>query len=132
MIRYDLRCGRGHAFEGWFGSAADYDEQVEAGLLCCPECGHARVEKAIMAPMVKRGDRAEIAATLREHIASEFDDVGTDFADEARAMHEGRKPGRGIYGKATAAQARELAEDGVPALPLPPALDPKRAAKKLN
>lgn len=132
MIRYDLECARGHAFEGWFGSAADYDAQQADGLLGCPECGEARVSKAIMAPSVKRTDRSQAAVALREHIASEFDDVGTDFASEARAIHEGRSPVRGIYGHATPEQARELAEDGVPALPLPPALDPKRASKKLN
>ena len=132
MIRYDLQCARGHAFEGWFGSAADYDVQQADGLLSCPECGEARVDKAIMAPSVKRPGRRDAAARLREHIASEFDDVGTEFASEARAIHEGRKPVRGIYGRATPEQARELAESGVPALPLPPALDPKRAAKKLN
>ena len=43
-----------------------------------------------------------------------------------------QKPSRGIYGKATPDQAKALHEEGVPALPIPPALDPKRAQKKLN
>ena len=133
MIRYDLICSRGHSFEGWFSSSADYDDQCEKGWLSCPECGEAKIEKAIMAPAVKRTDKsAEIAAAIRKEIADNCDDVGDNFADEARAMFYGEKPSRGIYGKATPDQAKALQEEGVPALPIPPALDPKRAQKKLN
>ena len=40
MIAYDLKCrSHDHAFEGWFRSRADYDEQVASGLLACPTCG---------------------------------------------------------------------------------------------
>ncbi|MGB3456247.1 MAG: DUF1178 family protein [Litorimonas sp.] len=136
MIKYDLRCGLGHAFEGWFGSSSDYDDQAEAGLLCCPQCGTPEVEKAIMAPAVRSpkrsAKRAAIAAAIRQEISERCEDVGDTFADEARAMHYGEKPSRGIYGKATVREAKAMAEEGIPALPLPPALDPKRAKDKLN
>jgi hypothetical protein len=52
MIRYALSCDAGHAFEAWFRSSADYDGQAERGLLSCPQCGSARVGKALMAPSV--------------------------------------------------------------------------------
>lgn len=52
MIRYALHCTRGHAFEGWFGSSADFDGQQEQGLLECPICGSREVAKALMAPAV--------------------------------------------------------------------------------
>lgn len=133
MIKYDLRCDRDHGFEGWFGSSADYDEQAGSDLLVCPECGSANVEKAIMAPAVRRSDKsAAIAAAIRTEIANNCDDVGDQFTDEARAMHTGEKPLRGIYGKATPQQAKEMAEEGIPALPLPDILAPKRAKKTLN
>ncbi|WP_298915821.1 DUF1178 family protein [uncultured Algimonas sp.] len=133
MIKYDLTCAHGHAFEGWFASMGDYDDQKESGLLSCPECGSGSVEKAIMAPAVRSsGRRAAIAAAIRSEIAQNCDDVGKNFAQEARAMHEGEKPARGIYGQATARQARDMLADGIPALPLPAALDPKRAKDKLN
>ena len=45
--------------------------------------------------------------------------VGTEFAAEARAMHEGDTPERSIYGEANQEDARKLAEDGIPAVPLP-------------
>lgn len=50
MIRYSLRCGKAHEFEGWFRSSAAFDEEV-AGL-ACPLCNDRQIEKAIMAPAV--------------------------------------------------------------------------------
>jgi hypothetical protein len=59
MIRYALACEKGHAFESWFASSAAYDKQAKHGLVTCPVCDSAKVEKTIMAPRVagtkKRG-----------------------------------------------------------------------------
>ena len=54
MIRYNLHCERGHAFESWFQSSSAYDSQIKRKLVCCPSCGSAKVEKAIMAPQIGR------------------------------------------------------------------------------
>jgi len=56
MIRYALNCERGHAFESWFQNSAAYDKQAKRALVTCPACGSAKVEKAIMAPRLARGD----------------------------------------------------------------------------
>lgn len=134
MIRYDLRCAKGDEFEAWFSSIGDYDRQAEAGLVECPHCGSTHVEKAPMAPAVVTGrvkdarkQRAVAMATaakLREHIKENFDYVGDKFADEARKMHAGEAEERSIWGEATPEEARELAEEGIPAAPLPPELAP--------
>ncbi len=61
MIRYNLRCERGHAFESWFQSSPAYEAQEKRKLVNCPSCGSAKVERAIMAPQIvsKKGrDRA--------------------------------------------------------------------------
>ena len=50
MIRYALICQQGHEFESWFQDSAAYDKQAKRGLVSCPHCGSAKVEKAIMAP----------------------------------------------------------------------------------
>ncbi len=50
MIRYALACDKGHDFESWFQESAAYDKQAKRGLVTCPHCGSAKVEKAIMAP----------------------------------------------------------------------------------
>ena len=59
MIRYALACDQGHAFESWFQNSAAYDKQVKRGLVTCPVCNSAKVEKTIMAPRLagakKRG-----------------------------------------------------------------------------
>ncbi len=58
MIHYQLRCGSGHGFDGWFPGSASFDQQAEAGLLACPVCADTRVERAMMAPRVRTGARA--------------------------------------------------------------------------
>jgi hypothetical protein len=50
MIRYTLACAKGHEFESWFAGSAAYDKQAKRGLVECPICGSAKVEKALMTP----------------------------------------------------------------------------------
>jgi hypothetical protein len=57
VIRYALACDRGHTFESWFANSSAYDKQVKRGLVTCPACGSAKIEKAIMAPQLARTDR---------------------------------------------------------------------------
>ena len=142
MIRYDLKCENGDEFEAWFGSIADYDKQAEAGLVECPQCGSKHVSKAPMAPAVVTGRAKEarkeravamaMAAKVREHIKENFDYVGDQFADEARKIHTGESDERPIWGEATPEQAEQLAEEGIAAAPLPPALAPVPPGRKLN
>ena len=65
MIRYALVCAKGHDFESWFPNSSAYEKQVKRGLVTCPSCGSAKVEKAIMAPRLTSGaklDNAEAAS----------------------------------------------------------------------
>lgn len=50
MILFKLRCARGHEFEGWFRDGDQFEAQRKAGEISCPECGHPKVGKAVMAP----------------------------------------------------------------------------------
>lgn len=131
MIRYQLRCPEDHGFEGWFRSSADYDAQSVKGLLECPVCGSDQVSKAIMAPAVATSEAKEDRAMrmkkvrqfftqVRKHVESNAEYVGEKFPDEARAIHYGDAEERQIYGEATLADAKELMEEGIPVLPLPP------------
>jgi len=143
MIRYALKCGEDHSFESWFKSADAFEALKSAGMVTCPDCGSDRVEKTLMAPGVQSSRKkaaapapmptapegaltnapdpklAEAIQTLRDHVEKNSDYVGTKFAEEARAMHEGDTPHRPIYGEAKAEEAKKLIEDGVPAMPLP-------------
>ena len=62
MIRYSLRCERGHAFESWFQSSSAYESQEKRKLVNCPVCGSAKVERAIMAPQIVSKKGQDIAA----------------------------------------------------------------------
>jgi hypothetical protein len=135
VIKYALTCEHEHAFEGWFGSSSDYDDQQARGLLECPMCASKAVRKQIMAPAVagtkaqtltaeeraaRRSAMMQVFTQVREHVEENFDNVGDAFAKEARAIHEGKADKRGIYGEATPQEVRKLVEDGVPVAPLPP------------
>jgi hypothetical protein len=64
----DLRCGAGHAFEGWFASEDDYGSQRERGLLDCPVCGNAEVMRLPSAPRLNlSGARAPGPAPAHPH-----------------------------------------------------------------
>ncbi|MDQ0510472.1 DUF1178 family protein [Ancylobacter amanitiformis] len=57
MILYRLHCAQDHDFESWFRDSTAYDGQKARGLVTCPVCGSAEVDKAIMAPALGRGTR---------------------------------------------------------------------------
>ena len=63
MIRYALVCDKGHSFESWFQNSAAYDKQAKRGLVTCPLCGSAKVEKAIMAPRLSGVKKRNVAAS---------------------------------------------------------------------
>ena len=136
MIVFDLRCGAGHVFEAWFASGAAYDDQRAAGQVACPLCGDGMIDKAAMAPAVPaKGNagphgslppatvKAMIASLAAEQAKALKDStwVGRAFPDRARAMHSGEEAHAVIHGQATVAEAKALADEGVPvaALPLP-------------
>ena len=144
MIVFDLCCDAGHRFEGWFGSSEDFAGQQARGLVACPACGSAAVDKAPMAPAVARkGNRqavlpppdkqpmtrgpmppevAEALQKLAEAQARALEDskwVGDAFADQSRAMHYGERDAETIHGQATPEEAVALFEEGIPVSPLP-------------
>jgi hypothetical protein len=63
MILYNLVCAKGHEFESWFAGSAAYDRQAKRGLVECPVCGSAKVEKALMTPRLARTRKSTSAAS---------------------------------------------------------------------
>ncbi len=55
---------------------------------------------------------------VREVLAN-TEDVGEQFADEARRMHYGETDHRQIRGHATTDEALQLLDEGIPVMPLP-------------
>ncbi len=134
MIRFALVCEADHDFEGWFRNNEDFDDQCAKALVACPVCGSTSVSKALMAPSIASGkDKREVAVAagakqaeimrkmqqLAREIRASSEDVGERFAEEARKIHYGETDPRGIYGKASGEEVRDLVEDGIGVLPLP-------------
>jgi hypothetical protein len=131
MIRYALRCSNDHRFESWFGSSDDFDRLKAAGMVTCEVCGGTGVEKDLMAPRVAASSDGstplsgpaspaeQALAELRRRIEASSEDVGRNFAREARRIHAGEASARPIIGEARVVDARALLEDGIPVAPLP-------------
>jgi len=147
MKVFDLQCSAHHSFEGWFGSEADFVDQLARQLVQCPVCGDAQIEKLLSAPRLNLGraqlpqtesaDSAVPAATSVNDVAlaaphtevtqallrmakamlEQTQDVGSQFAEEARKIHYGESEARAIRGQATPQQTRELLEEGVQVIP---------------
>lgn len=56
---------------------------------------------------------------LRKTVMENADNVGEKFPEEARKIHYGEAESRGIYGKASGEEAKELLDEGIGILPLP-------------
>ena len=127
MIVFDLQCRDascvgGETFEAWFRSSSDYDEQSADGLVECPFCRSTNVGKAPMAPRVPRkgsGDPLARLAAAQAEMRKDSRWGGDRGAETARAIHAGEAEPEQVHGQATLAQAKSLAEDGVPVAPLP-------------
>jgi len=136
MIIFDLACQHEHPFEGWFESQSAYDGQLADGLISCPLCGShevRRVPSAVhlaKAPGAAPADsgRPQLAAgtgvfaayqQLMAAIVSNCEDVGSDFADEARKIHYMEAPQRAIRGQTSAEDYESLREEGIEVLCLP-------------
>ena len=134
----DLQCANKHIFEGWFSSEADFQEQQGQGLVECPVCANATIEKMLSAPRLNFGGgrgaiepSREVAspvvtahslqaawATVARVVMANTDDVGDQFAEEARKIHYGEAKERGIRGKASRAETESLIEEGIAVMPL--------------
>lgn len=139
----DLQCANGHLFEGWFGSEDDFQAQSARHLVTCPVCNDATVHKRLSAPRLNLGHGGEPAPSpsstpagrgaedpplarlqaawlrMARQVIAQTEDVGERFVSEARRMHHGDIPSRGIRGQVTAMEAAELLDEGVEILPLP-------------
>jgi hypothetical protein len=149
MVIYNLLCKKNHNFEGWFPSFEDFQKQADKKLISCPTCGTTKVEKMphacaahvkkeqppalpakakkttpAPAPAPSAAEFKEMLLRVHHYVKENFEDVGSRFAEEAKQIHKGVAEERPIHGTATLNEVKELAEEGVPCMPLPkPDLD---------
>lgn len=135
----DLRCQSGHRFEGWFASDDDFLEQNGRSLIECPLCADRVIVRLPSAPRLNLSGAREPVPTeapaaaapdpvtelqtrwmqMVRHVLQNTEDVGEKFADEARRIHYGETPQRGIRGQASADEREALRDEGIEVMPLP-------------
>lgn len=143
MIVFDLRCGSGHRFEGWFNSADDFSAQKKHKILECPTCGSAKIERVPSAARVNLGAQEKpkspektpemegkdpfaiaqmLYSKMLDEVLTKTEDVGTKFPEKARDIFYQRDSARPIRGLATEQEHKDLVEEGIPVarFPIPP------------
>ncbi|MAH83089.1 MAG: hypothetical protein CBB68_01080 [Rhodospirillaceae bacterium TMED8] len=89
-----------------------------------PDANRAQVQARAQAQAQARAHEVaenilEAVGKLREHVEANCEDVGENFAEEARRIHYGEVEERGIYGKASDNEAEELGDEGIDFYRLP-------------
>jgi hypothetical protein len=72
----------------------------------------------IAAPMVTQHMQAALLNAMK-HVLANTEDVGAQFAEEARKMHYGEARDRSIRGQATREEAESLRDEGIEIMSLP-------------
>ncbi len=130
MIKYNLICKNCDLnFDSWFASSKEYDKLKKKKLVNCHNCKSLNVEKNLMSPKLINKSLSsnnnesdmlkfkKIRKTITEYqkfIKNNFDYVGENFAYEARSIHyNNKKRNKGIYGKASNKDLKDLKEEGI-------------------
>ena len=151
----DLRCANGHGFEGWFASEDDFLSQNGRALIECPMCADRVIGRLPSAPRLNLSGAREVTplpgsvaagvepasnttatAPTPEQVQAAYlhgmrqllartEDVGPRFPEEARRIHYGESPNRGIRGHATPQEREALRDEGIEtvSIAVPRALD---------
>ena len=128
MIKYKLVCKNCETtFDSWFASSKEFEKLKKSKFINCPNCSSFKIEKSLMAPSIINNKKEsknlnykkhlEIKNKLKEYknfIKNNFEYVGDNFTYEARSIHyNNKKKNKGIYGKASSEDIRELSEEGI-------------------
>jgi hypothetical protein len=146
MISFDLECTNNHRFEGIFKDYQAFDDQLTKKMIECPVCGDVKIKRlftgcsiqpggSIVIPkdadsnashddtILKPGNNSpnifEMIRMVKEYVVNNFENVGKNFADTAKAIHYGIEKERNIFGESTPQEIRELADEGIEVLPIP-------------
>jgi hypothetical protein len=137
MIIFDLSCNNGHRFEGWFQSSEAFDAQLARGLVSCPNCASGEIRRVPSALHLTGAPEAtappppasaavvnpksELSSAYRKLVAAimaNSEDVGAEFANEARKIHYLEAPERSIRGQASDKEFESLRDEGIEVLRL--------------
>lgn len=132
MISFDLECANGHRFEGIFKDYESFSTQMERQFVSCPLCESSEVKRLYTGcsiqpksstephPAGGRPNIFEMMRMIEQYVKENFENVGREFPDVARAIYYGIEEARNIYGESSMEEMKELLEEGIRVLPLPP------------
>ncbi|MBI9073940.1 MAG: DUF1178 family protein [Desulfatibacillum sp.] len=138
MIIFDLQCINGHAFEGWFDDLESLEDQLARRLVNCPVCESTDAVRVPSTFGIKSSSSTyrdtppppklteeQIFKQLAEYVDKNFDNVGSQFTDEALKIHYGAAEPRNIRGTSTKDQEDMLEKEGVNFVKFPLPVVPK-------
>jgi len=128
MIKYCLICKNcSMEFESWFSSSGEFDRLKKLKHLNCQNCNSKKIEKSLMSPNLTKTKKnnfsenekklKQVKIKLKEYkkfVKDNFEFVGDNFVYEARSIHYNKKQvKKGIYGKASLEEVKELSDEGI-------------------
>tara|TARA_B100001769_G_C22093768_1_gene589931 strand:+ start:1358 stop:1783 length:426 start_codon:yes stop_codon:yes gene_type:complete len=128
MIKYCLKCKNcSLEFESWFSSSKEFDRLKKLKHLNCQNCSSIKIEKSLMSPnlvktkkkIFEKNDKKfrEVKMKIKNYqkfVKENFEFVGDNFAYEARSIHYNKKKNKkGIYGKASSEEVKDLKNEGI-------------------
>lgn len=76
-------------------------------------------QSALLPTDMRQKEIIEALRVVRAKMIENSENVGQDFAEEARKIHYGEAEERNIYGQTTPKDAEDLIDEGISVLPLP-------------
>ena len=147
MIKYSLNCGDcTNNFEGWFPSSKGFAKQKKDGHLLCPFCDSGNVDKAIMAPNIKKttqqkktisttnsadysskdimmaGQAKSVLRRINKYVEKNFENVGKKFYKEVKKSQAGKRDEK-FYGTPSDKEVNKLLDEGVDLFHVPKVKD---------
>ena len=131
MISFDLECANGHKFEGIFKDYESYNDQFNQKMITCPVCESLEIKRLYTGCSIQARSSEDARLTkdnpnifdiikmVQEYVKENFENVGNDFADKARAMYYGIEDQKNIYGISTQHEIKDLIEEGISVIPIP-------------
>ncbi len=130
MISIDFECTQGHRFEGFFKDHETYQSQHDQKLIACPICETKEISRKYTGCSIQRRPSEiskfekrqpnlfEAIRKFNEFVRNNFEYVGKDFAETARAIHYGFEEQKNIYGEPSGKEIEELFDEGINMVPL--------------
>lgn len=133
MIKYNLTCECNYTFDSWFSSSEEFERLKKRKIITCTECNSNNINKSLMTPNISslkknnNNNNYKLQNNIKKKIfeyqkfiKDNFSYVGENFAQEARSIHyednktkDDKKEKKGIYGKVTQEELKELNEEGI-------------------